>query len=109
MDYERAETTLREYEERVNEYQRLAEQDAVFPGLRMPARRVNGVLERLTPDHRRVTGKTLNDRLAALTLVEQARAIIDATRQMKADQADFGHPMLPMTLLDPLVRDAAIR
>jgi hypothetical protein len=84
-------------------------QEQEAPGLRMPARRVNGVLTRLTPDHGRVTGKTLTDHMAALVLVERALALIDLTRQMKAAEGEFGDPVLPMRLLDPLVQDAATK
>lgn len=114
MDYERAERLLREYVKRVQECQALAEQSpaelqGTFPVLRMPARRVNEILASLTPDHNRVTGITLSDHAAALRFVEQAQAIIDATRQIKVAQAEIGYPVLPLTLLDPLVREAAIK
>jgi hypothetical protein len=114
MDYERAERLLKEYVKRVGERQELAKQSpellqVTFPDLRMPARRVNEVLASLTPDHGRVTGMTLSDHLAALSLVEQAQAIIDDTRQIKAAQAEIGYPVLPLRLLDPLVREAAIK
>jgi hypothetical protein len=114
MDYERAETALRAYVERVGECQERAEspseeRQAAIPALRMPARRVNGVLASLTPDHGRVTGKTLKDHMAALALVERALAVIDLARQMKTAEGEFGYPVFPMRLLDPLVHDAAIK
>jgi hypothetical protein len=114
MDYLRAETTLRDYRELViqsgERTQSLSEeQQTAVPALRMPARGVNGVLTSLTPDHGRVTGKTLHDHTAALALVERALALIDLAHQMKAAEAQFGSPVLPMRLLDPLVHDAAIR
>ena len=100
MDYQRAETTLRAYMELVGECEELAEplseeQQAAVPALRMPARRVNGVLTSLTPDHGRVTGKTLRDHMAALVFVERALALIDLARQMKAAEGEFGYPVLP--------------
>jgi len=114
MDYQRAETTLRAYMELVGQCEERAEslseeQQTAVPALRMPARRVNGVLTSLTPDHGRVTGKTLRDHMAALPLVMRALALIDLTRQMKAAEGEFGSPVLPMRLLDPLVQDAATR
>ena len=69
----------------------------------------HGVLTSLTPDHGRVTGKTLRDHMAALALVKRAIALIDLARQMKAAEGEFGSPVLPMRLLDPLVQDAATK
>jgi len=114
MDYLKAETALRAYVELVSRCEEQAaplseEQQIAAPALRMPARRVNGVLTGLTPDHRRVTGKALQDHMAALVLVRDALVLIDLTRQMKAAEAEFGSPVLPMRLLDPLVQDAAIK
>jgi Protein of unknown function (Hypoth_ymh) len=68
----------------------------------MPARRVNEVLAGLTPDYSRITGTTLSDHSAALSLVEQTQAI-------KAAQDTIGYPVLPLGLLDPLVREAAMK
>ena len=114
MDFQKAGTTLRAYMELVGQCEERAEslseeQQTAVPALRMPARRVNGVLTSLTPDHGRVTGKTLRDHLAALALVERALTLIDLARQMKAAEGEFGSPVLPLRLLDPLVRDAAIK
>lgn len=109
MDYERAEKTLREYEQLVTEYQALAEPDAIFPVLRAPARRVNWVLARLTPDKLKVTGVRLRDHAAALALVQQALDVIQAIKRMKAAEGESGDPVLPMNLLDPVIYDAAIR
>ena len=109
MDFQGAETTLRAYRELVGQCEERAEslseeQQTAVPALRMPARRVNRGLTSLTPDHGRVTGKTLRDHLAALALVERALALIDLARQMKAAEVEFGSPVLPLRLLDPVVR-----
>lgn len=114
MDYVRAETTLRAYMELVSQCVEQGEslseeQQTAVPTLRMPARRVNAVLTSLTPDHGRVTGKTLQDHMGALALVERALGLIDSAREMKAAEGEFGFPVLPMRLLDPLVHDAAIK
>jgi Protein of unknown function (Hypoth_ymh) len=114
MDYQRAETTLRAYMELVGQTEEPTEslseeQQTEVPALRTPARHVNGVLTRLTPDHGQVTGKTLRDHMVALALVEQALSLIDLARQMQAAEDEFGYPVLPMRLLDPLVQDAATR
>lgn len=98
MDYERAETALRAYVECVGEWQERAEgppeeRQAAVPALRMPARRVNAVLASLTPDHGRVTGKTLRDHMASLALVERAMAVIDLARQMKTAEGEPGYPV----------------
>jgi hypothetical protein len=75
----------------------------------MPARRVNQTLGRLAPDAHRVTGVTLSDHTAALCFVEQAQDVISASRQIDGAQAENGSPVLPMTVLDPLVYQAAIK
>jgi Protein of unknown function (Hypoth_ymh) len=114
MDYERAEKTLADYVTQVRECQEQAQRSpadpqAPVPQLRMPARRVNQTLGRLTPDAHRVTGVTLSDHTAALCFVEQAQDVISASRQIDGAQAENGSPVLPMTVLDPLVYQAAIK
>jgi hypothetical protein len=113
MDYERANEVLRRYVRLVNETGQQArlstKRTEVFPSLRMPARAVNRVLSSLAPDHNKVTGKTLADHEAALPLAEQALELINATQTMRTAERDYGGPVLPMALLDPLVRDAARR
>src|SRR5215831_9153292 len=107
MDYQRAEKALREYEGRVNAYDGLSDQELI-PELRIAAHKVNGVLRRLTPDHDQVTGKTLGDHRAAVDLAQQALAVIGATKQLSAAEAESGYPVLPMNLLDPVIHPVAI-
>jgi hypothetical protein len=114
MDYERAERLLADYAKRVRECQEQAlqsraEPQAPVPQLRVPARRVNQILASLTPDHDRVVGVTLSDHTAALRLAEQAQNVISASRQIDIAQAENGSPVLPMTVLDRLVHEAAIK
>jgi Protein of unknown function (Hypoth_ymh) len=70
---------------------------------------VNRVLSSLTPDHDKVTGKALADHETAVPVAERALELINATQTMRTSERDSGGPMLPMALLDPLVRDAARR
>ncbi|GEM_PF-5682643 len=113
MNYERADEVLRQYLQLVNETGQQAglstERSEVFPSLRMPARAVNRVLSSLTPDHNKVTGKTLADHEAALPFAKRALELIDATQAMRTAERHSGGPVLPMALLDPLVSDAARR
>ena len=113
MNYETANEALRSYVRLVNETGQQAElgtkRSEVCPRLRLPARAVNRVLSSLTPDHNKVTGKTLADHEAALPYAERALELITTAQAMKTAEHDCGAPMLPMTLLDPIVRDAARR
>lgn len=109
MNYDRAAEVLSKYVSLVTEAEQRAGPSEILSSLRLPARAVNRVLANLTPDHGRVTGKSLRHHRAAVPLAERALAVIKAAQEMRTAEGDFDGPALSMTLLDPLVQEAARR
>lgn len=70
--------------------------------------RVNRILPDLAPDLRPIRAWTVNDHLAAWPTVERALGILKRWEAMTSVQQTLGEPVLSMSVLDPVIGDAAL-
>jgi hypothetical protein len=112
MDYQWAEGLLREYVQAVRDCGMLQvltkERRAAVKALNQRLPQVNYILASLTPDHQLVSGTNLNWHEGNIPVIERALTLLDGARAMRGAAAQLGGPVLPISLLDPAVVQAAI-
>jgi uncharacterized protein (TIGR02391 family) len=72
---------------------------------RLPA--INKILHDLTPDLRPIHASKVSEHLAAWPRVERALRILSSWEAMTSLQQRAGEPVLPMSVLDPVVSEVA--
>lgn len=69
---------------------------------------VNSILRALAPDITPINAYLISDHAAAGARVHRALRLLDGSQEITAQQWTGGGPALPLSLLDPTVRDAAL-
>jgi uncharacterized protein (TIGR02391 family) len=73
---------------------------------RLPA--VNKILPSLAPDLRTIVASKVSEHLAAAPKARRALGILGGWEAMTVSQQRTGEPVLPMSMLDPVVSDVAL-
>jgi hypothetical protein len=112
MDYQRAESLLREYLQAVRDCGKIQvltkERRTAVKALNQRLPQVNYILVSLTPDHELVSGSNLNWHEGNISVINRALTLLDKARKMSEAAAQLGAPTMPLQLLDPVVFQAAI-
>lgn len=112
MNYQWAEGLLREYVQAVSDCGMLQvltkERRSAVKALNQRLPQVNYILASLTPDHQLVSGTNLNWHKSNVLVIKRALTLLEGTRSMAGAAVQLGGPVLPISLLDPVVFQAAI-
>lgn len=112
MEYQWAEGLLRQYVQAVRDCGKLQvltkERRAAVKALNQRLPQVNHILASLTPDHQLVSGTNLNWHERNIPVISRALTLLDHARTMNEAAAQLGAPVLPISLLDAIVFQAAI-
>ena len=69
---------------------------------------INKILHDLAPDLRPIRASKVSEHLAAWPRVERALGILRSWEEMTSLQQTAGEPVLPMSLLDPVISEVAL-
>jgi Protein of unknown function (Hypoth_ymh) len=112
MDYRWAEGLLGEYVQAVRDCGTLQvltkERRAAVKALNQRLPQINYILASLTPDQQFVSGSNLNWHEGNIPVIRRALGLLEGARAMRGAAEQLSGPVLPISLLDPVVFQAAI-